>query len=275
MTVTPLSFYSNSLDTRVVPNDSCPIYLPKISKWILAKGDKDLIKETISMLAKKNIIPFTEEQNAIFRQSRLIATKTVKYLGFAGYSIIVGLGVIGGLAGVRLAKIAGYPDDSIANDLIPFTISSFIGVGLGVASMLFTGTFPDQKSDAADAKERESLELKKQFNEVACKLVCLFWSKKRQKHEEAKKFAASIRENLPSIKAKLRHSIDIPNEDERIVNVLSTAVDYITSNASLKLLDSHIEIIVKIESLKKSSKSPPGIRFCEEDRLNTDSGIAS
>jgi hypothetical protein len=274
MTVTPVSFHSDCLDNGLKTCDLCSVYLPKVSRWTLKKDDKDLIKETINMLAKKDIVPFTEEQNAIFQQSKLIATKTVTYLGFRGYSIIVGLGIVGGLAGVRLAKMAGYPDESISNDLIPFTISSFVGVGLGVASMLFTGTFPDQKSDAADAKERESLEIKKLFNEAAYKLVCLFWSKKREKHEDAKKLAISIKENLPSIKAKLRHSIDIPSEDERITNILSTAVDYITSNGSLKLLDSHMDIIIKTESLKKMSKIPPGLKCLEERSLNTDWGIA-
>lgn len=240
---------------EVVNSDS--FYLPKVNKWTKNETEVDELKATISSLAKSNIIPFTKEQERIFTESKLIENKTIKYLGSAGYGIIVALGMVGGLAGVRIAKMTGYEDESIANDLIPFTISTLVGVGLGVASMLFTGTFPDQKSDAADAKERECLELEKQFNEAAYRLISLFWSKKRGKHEEAKKLAEEIKVNLPNIKTKLSIAIGVESEDERITHVLSTAVDYIVSNANCKVLISSLDQLIKLEQLKKSSKKPP------------------
>jgi hypothetical protein len=232
-------------------------YLPKISKWVRVKSEKDELETTIDLLAHKNIMPFTQDQEKIFQLSKKIEAKTVRYLSGVGYSIIVGLGLFGGLAGVRIAKMAGYDEESLANDFIPFTISSVVGVGLGVVSMLFTGTFPDQKSDAADAKERECLELEKQFNEASCRLVSLFWSKKIVKHEKAKKVALALKENMPIIKKRLLESIQTPFEDERITHILATAVEYIVSNASYKVLVSSLDNVIKVEKLKKSSKRPP------------------
>lgn len=203
------------------------------------------------------MVPFTTEQEDIFAWSRSITKTTKTYLGPRGCAIVVLMGIEGGLAGVRLAKYWDVADESVGTDAIPFSISATVGVALGVASMLFTGTFPDNKSDVADDKERECLELKKQFDEAGVWLEGLIWSKKADKSSLARELAGQINDNLPSIQKKLRAAIQTEKEDERIIEVLKTAVVYVRASKSAKVHLIQIEKLIKDEQDRKQSKVPP------------------
>jgi hypothetical protein len=243
-------------------DQECPerTYLPAIKQWARDISIKDPRTDLLVAIAKKNIIPFTKEQEAIFSWSRSIAKTTKSYLGARGYAIVVGFGIAGGFAGVRLPGYLGVSEDSVGTDAIPFCISATVGVALGVLSMIFTGTFPDKKSDAADDKERECLELKKQFDEAGLRLVSLFWSKKEDKFNTAVPLATAILANLPAIQEKLRSAIQVDKEDERIVELLKTAVEYVLSSATQKVHLSPLETHIKGQQKSKGSKIPPSMR---------------
>lgn len=231
-------------------------YMPAITRWTLKKEEADPRLALLRALAKKNIIPFTKEQERVFNDCHAIAKTTKTYLGPRGYAIVILAALASGWSAVRIAKYAGVPDESIATDGIPYAIATAAATVAGVASMLFTGTFPDQKSDAADAKERECLELTKQFDEVGLRLVSLFWSKKPDKYTEARKLAFEIKENLPTIRERLKAAIRTEREDERITALLSSAVDYVVSRGTEKVLLSSLENRVTLERHKKG-KTPP------------------
>ncbi|MCX6989918.1 MAG: hypothetical protein NTX49_02455 [Chlamydiae bacterium] len=235
-------------------------YLPAITKWTRVRSEQDPRTDLLLSIAKKNIAPFTKDQEGIFTSSRSISKTTKMYLGPRGYALVVGFGLAGGLAGVRLPMYFGISEETLGTDAIPFCISATVGVTLAVLSMIFTGTFPDQKSDAADDKERECLELKKQFDEAGMRLISLFWSKKEGKFNTAIPLARAIQENLPAIQEKLRNAIQTNKEDERIVELLKTAVDYVVSSGSMKVHLSHLSELISREQASKGSKIPPSMR---------------
>jgi hypothetical protein len=230
--------------------------IKKIDKWNLKKGEPDPLLETLKQLSSPGCLPFSKEQEAIFSNSYQISLKTRKYLNLHGYAIIVALGMIAGFSGIRMAKFCGYSESSVANDLIPFTITTLTGVGLGVASMIFTGTFPDQKSDSADAKERECLQLEKQFNEAALKLVSLYWSKKPDKYNLAIDLSHGISKKIHLLEEQLRDALQIPFGEISILLTLKEAVHYIESKGEHKLILSNLCQLIKIEKLIKKTSFP-------------------
>lgn len=232
------------------------VYMSAIAKWTVKKGEADPRLVLLRDLAKKNIIPFTPEQEKIFNDSHAIVKTTKTYLGLRGYAIVIAAALVSGWSAVRVAKYAGVPDESLGTDAIPYVIATTAAAVAGVASMLFTGTFPDHKSDAADAKERECIELTKQFDEVGLRLVSLFWSKKPDKYLAAKQLALEIKGNLTTIRDRLKAAIRTEKEDERITALLSSAVEYVISRGTEKILLSSLENRVTLERHKKG-KIPP------------------
>jgi hypothetical protein len=226
-------------------------YMPAVTHWTIEKGVKDPRLTLLQSLAKKNILPFTAEQEKIFNHSHAIARTTDTYLGPRGYGIVIGAAFVSGLAAVRIAKYVNVSDESPATDAIPALLALVGAAVAGVASMIFTGTLPDAKSDGADARERECIELTKQFDEVGLRLVSLFWSKKPEKYMEAYRLASRLQENLPAIKEKLKAAIRIEKEDERITALFHSAIEYVVSRGKTRVLLSSLENRVISESRQK------------------------
>lgn len=232
-------------------------YLPVVTKWTKDARESDPRDRLLNALTENDIIPFTAVHETVFARCSAISAITARYLGKLGFAIVIGMGAAGGLAGVRIAKYSGVPDESPLTDVIPYVISAAVGVGLGIAGMVFTGTLPDSKSDAADAKERACLELRDQFDEAGMRLVSLFWSKKPEKFAQAQSLAREIQSKLPQIKAKLSAAIQFDDKNEGILDLLNTAVDYVMSSASKKVILSKLEGHIAAERLKKQRKIPP------------------
>ena len=264
-----MSCAASFLQSRVAPYFGITIeetesphknYLPLVTKWTKESREGDPRDKLLNSLSDPNIIPFSALHENVFARCSSISAVTERYLGKLGFAIVIGMGATGGLAGVRIAKYSGVPDESPLTDVIPFVISAAVGIGLGIAGMVFTGTLPDSKSDSADAKERACLELGHQFDEAGMRLVSLFWSKKAEKSAKGQALAREIQENLPLIKRKLLAAIQIDEKNEGILDLLNTAVDYVMSSGSKKVTLSKLEDHIAVQQLKKAGKLPPCVR---------------
>jgi len=235
-------------------------YLPIVTNWTKEPGEVDPRDKFLNSLTDSTIIPFTAVHENVFERCSSISAVTARYLGKLGFAIVIGMGAFGGLAGVRIAKYSDIPDESPLTDAIPFVISAAVGVGLGIAGMVFTGTLPDSKSDAADAKERACLELRDQYDEAGMRLVSLFWSKKSEKSAQALRLATEIQQSLPQLKRKLSTAIQIDEKNEGILDLLNTAVEYVMHSGSRKVTLSKLENHIAVQQLKKEGKLPPCLR---------------
>lgn len=233
------------------------IHFPAIKKWTQQIGEPDPRLAVLFALASKDTLPITQEQEDVLDRFYSISKTTKKYLGPIGYSIVIGTAIIGGLAGVRLARYSGIPDESPSTDAIPFAISAVAATVLAVASMLFTGTFPDQKSDAADKVVEILPEIEHQFNAAAMCLLSLIWSAESEDSLKAIELAKEIEGNLPSIQEKLKQHFQTDILDEKIVRVLKAVVDYIRSSGTKNVLLYEIEDRIALYQLKTGSSIPP------------------
>ncbi|MCX6990102.1 MAG: hypothetical protein NTX49_03415 [Chlamydiae bacterium] len=84
------------------------------------------------------------------------------------------------------------------------------------------------------------------------RLVSLFWSKKEGKFNTAIPLGTAIQE-------KLRNAIQADKEDERSVELLKTAIEYVLSSGSQKVLLSLLETPIKAEQKSKGSKILPSM----------------
>lgn len=131
-------------------------YLPQLC------GDDTRI-QTLRCLVDPGCLPFTGEDADVFELERSTATRTAKWLSTAGFVTILTIPVL--LGAIALLPPSYYGP----NGALPIAIicSSVAIIVSNVSSMLFTGTFPDSSSDAANHAQNALSNLQARCDDLA------------------------------------------------------------------------------------------------------------
>lgn len=236
-------------------------YLPEVVSWTLSKDrresafwKKDPRYLVLNHLTNPHHKPITERQEIALRESKRASTITSQYLSWRGVALITAGALAAGAGAWRIAKAAEVPDESIGTDFIPATFTTVASLFGGIVGLIITGTLPDWKSDKANKEQNIDKEITHWYSEAGKYLIDLFWSKKREKFDEALRLADAI--DMSVIESKLK---DTGTQEDMDLIVIKTALAYVKARGTMKPCLGEIVDEIRYHKERKSSKLPPHI----------------
>ncbi|MBM3198800.1 MAG: hypothetical protein FJZ58_06060 [Chlamydiae bacterium] len=232
-----------------------PSYLPIPDRWLHIKTDGYDKHPLFCILThlKEGGIPISKEQETIFYASRRISVLTSNYLSYRGFSILITAAAISSSASIPVKTYLNLPENSIGNLLMPLTLA-FIGAGASnILGMLFTGTFPDRKSDKANEEQNEINLLKDIFTETGRHLVNLYCSKYEGKRKAAEEFAERIK--IQDIFSFFKKTTTQEHVASEILRVLDAAILYVKSKGQTTPLHAVLREEIRYQRQRKTAPS--------------------
>jgi len=170
-------------------------------------------------------LPITQKQEKIFEKSRRISLVTSRYLGPAGFALVISAACFAASASIPVRSYFPVSEDSYWNYLTPFFLSLLGAISGNVMGMIFTGTHPDLKSDVANQEQNELNQLQGLFFETGRYLINLYYSKKREKREAASQFAENI--DLQKLHLFFQTTTTQQNASIEMFKVLEAAIEHV------------------------------------------------
>jgi hypothetical protein len=137
------------MDGGIVPS----IYLPPVTS-----DDVDYRLMLLEKMAEEDTIPYTEEQERVFLVARTALSRANLGLSPIGYAVILAVPTI--LTLIAAGTIEADPKVALAMGVLAVVISN-------VVSMYFTGTLPNNSSNAQNRDQDEMAKLKDRFDDFA------------------------------------------------------------------------------------------------------------
>jgi hypothetical protein len=183
----------------------------------------------LSSPGEKNEIrmPFTQQECEKFNTSIRLSAKTTRWLKwgavpFVGFSLMGGATAFAVLSGWSALKVA----------LVTGCVGAVSNIALSILGLMFTGTFPDDSSNAWNEKQNHFHDLKELYHNLSLELIDLYFTKERR--YDAEEIARSIPSQL--VRARMKQELQDTGPkpqfgsefvDEILFGSLQEAIDYV------------------------------------------------
>jgi hypothetical protein len=124
-------------------------------------------------------LPFMKEQCEKFKTSTQLSQKTTRWLKWGAIPLVV-FSLTGGATAFSI--LAGW--SSLKAALVTGCTGAVSNVALSILGLLFTGTFPDDSSNAWNEKQNHFHDLKELYHNLALELIDLYFTQERRSDAE-------------------------------------------------------------------------------------------